>query len=409
MKRVLAVALGILTAIGGFVDVGELVFNSQAGARFGYNLIWVILVGMVGIMVYSEMCGRVAAVSARPVFDLVRERLSFTPGLVTLVAAQFVNLLTLVAEVGGAALVLELVLGPSYRWMGFPVAAVLALLVWFLPYDVLERAFAYFGLGLMVFVAGAVALHPDWMTAAKGMVPQVDSASPALYCYFIVGILGATMTPYEMYFYSSGGVEERWTPADMTDNRLNTFIGYPLGALIGIAIMVMAAEVFLPREVQPQFLATSVLGPAVAFGLVGVALALVGMFFAMAGAAFEVALSGAYSMAQFFGWQWGRLKRPGQTPRFTVAWVVMLLAAGLVVATGIDPVQVTEYSIIFATVALPLTYLPVLLVANDRQFMGGHANRWLANSFGVAYMVIISVVAVAAIPLMIVTKAGTSG
>ena len=72
MKQFLQIALGILSAIGGFVDIGDLVFNTQAGATFGFELMWVVVIGVVGIIVYSEMCGRVAAVSKRPVFDLVR-------------------------------------------------------------------------------------------------------------------------------------------------------------------------------------------------------------------------------------------------------------------------------------------------------------------------------------------------
>ena len=72
--KIFQVALGILAAIGGFVDIGDLVFNTQAGATFGFQLLWVVVIGVVGIIVYSEMCGRVAAISKRPVFDLVRER-----------------------------------------------------------------------------------------------------------------------------------------------------------------------------------------------------------------------------------------------------------------------------------------------------------------------------------------------
>ncbi|MGJ7416065.1 divalent metal cation transporter [Streptomyces cinereoruber] len=75
MKRLPAATLGILTAIGGFVDIGDLVASSLVGARFGFSLVWVLLVGVVGICVYAEMAGRVAAVAGRPAFDLVRERL----------------------------------------------------------------------------------------------------------------------------------------------------------------------------------------------------------------------------------------------------------------------------------------------------------------------------------------------
>ena len=79
MKKLLALTLGILTAVGGFVDIGDLVANSATGARFGLRLAWVVVVGVIGIMLFAEMSGRVAAISGRPVFDLVRERLGPVP------------------------------------------------------------------------------------------------------------------------------------------------------------------------------------------------------------------------------------------------------------------------------------------------------------------------------------------
>src|SRR5215212_40092 len=101
MKRVIQITLGILTAIGGFVDIGDLVANAETGARFGLKLAWVVPVGVIGIMVYADMAGRVAAVSGRPVFDLVRERLGPVVGLVNLLASFSINFLTLTAELAG--------------------------------------------------------------------------------------------------------------------------------------------------------------------------------------------------------------------------------------------------------------------------------------------------------------------
>jgi manganese transport protein len=79
MKRVLGVALGILTAIGGFLDIGDMVTNAVVGSRFGLSLAWVVVVGVIGICVFAQMSGRVAAVSGRATFELIRERLG--PGL----------------------------------------------------------------------------------------------------------------------------------------------------------------------------------------------------------------------------------------------------------------------------------------------------------------------------------------
>jgi manganese transport protein len=93
-------------------------------------------------------------------------------------------------------------------------------------------------------------------------------------------------------------------------------------------------------------------------------------------------------------------------PRFTLVWLVLILLGFLVVVTGVDPILVTEFSVIFSVVALPATYIPIFLVANDRAYMGTHANGWLANVFGIFFLVIILVVAVSAIPLMILSNMG---
>src|SRR3954464_9042400 len=149
--KIFKVALGILAAVGGLVDIGNLVFNVSAGATFGFQLLWVVVVGVVGIIVYSEMCGRVAAVAKRPVFDLVRERTGFGAGLSTLIASQIVNLLTCAAEVGGVAICLQLLSGLPYRLL-IPLAVIaLALCSWVLPFEWLERVFGYAGLGMLVF------------------------------------------------------------------------------------------------------------------------------------------------------------------------------------------------------------------------------------------------------------------
>jgi Mn2+/Fe2+ NRAMP family transporter len=111
-------------------------------------------------------------------------------------------------------------------------------------------------------------------------------------------------------------------------------------------------------------------------------------------------------LAQFLGWEWGRYRSPAGAPRFTLTWMVLLVLALGVVATGVDPVQLTEYAVIFSVVALPLTYLPILLVANDRSYMGRYVNGRVANTLGIVYFVLILLISSTAIPLMILTNVG---
>ena len=404
--KIFQVALGILAAIGGFVDIGDLVFNVSAGATFGYQLLWVVVIGVVGISVYSEMCGRVAAVSGKAVFDAVRERLGFSTGLMALVSAQVVNLMTLTAEIGGVAICLQLLSGLPYRWLILLAGVALAIVVWVTSFDWIERIFGYGGLCLLVFAVAAVKLHPDWRAVSHGFVPHMDTESPLLYAYFAVGLLGAAMTPYEVYFYSSGAIEERWGPKDLSLNKVNAMIGYGLGGFLSFALMIVGGALFLGKGIEPEFLGSITLGAEVPLGQVGLLLALVGILFAVSGAAIDTLFSGAYNLAQFLGWEWGRYRHPSGAPRFTLTWIVLLVLALGAVMTGVDPVQLTEFAVIFSAVALPLTYIPILLVANDRAYMREYVNGRLANTFGLIYLVLIMIISLTAVPLLILTNVG---
>jgi Mn2+/Fe2+ NRAMP family transporter len=388
------------------VDIGDLVFNVSAGATFGYQLLWVIPIGVVGIIVYSEMCGRVAAVSGKAVFDAIRERVGFKAGLGALVASEIVNLLTLTAEIAGVAIALQLLSGLPYRALLIVAAIALAVIIWVTSFEWIERLFGYGGLCMLVFAVAAVKLEPDWGHVASGFVPHVSQNEPLLYAYFVVGLLGAAMTPYEVYFYSSGGVEDGWSPKDLGLNRANAIIGYGLGGFLSVSLMIVGAALFVPHGISPEHLGTIALGSAEPLGEIGLLLALLGILFAVGGASIDTVFSGAYNLAQFCGWEWGRYRHPSGAPRFAITWLVLLLCGLLIAMTGVDAVALTEYAVIFSVVALPLTYLPILLVANDASYMGRHVNGRLANSLGVVYLVVIGLVAITAVPLLILTNAG---
>ncbi len=352
------------------------------------------------------MCGRVAAVSGRAVFDAIRERVGFKAGLGALVASEVVNLLTLAAEVGGVAIALQLLSGLPYRWLLVLAVVALAVIIWATSFEWLERIFGYAGLCLLVFAVAAVKLGPSWGEVGNGFVPHLPHHDKLLYAYFAIGLLGAAMTPYEVYFYSSGGVEDGWTPKDIGLNRANAIIGYGLGGFLSLSLMIVGGALFLPHGISPEHLGTIALGAENPFGRIGLLLALVGILFAVGGASIDTVFSGAYNLAQFCGWEWGRYRHPRGAPRFALTWIVLLALALLIVMTGVDPVVLTEYAVIFSVVALPLTYIPILLVANDESYMGRYRNGRLANGLGLVYLVVIMVVALTAIPLMVLTNVG---
>jgi manganese transport protein len=408
VKQSAQMLLGVLTAVGGFIELGDLVFLSQTGAQFRYQALWAVPVGVIGIGVYAEMCGRVAATSGKAVFEVVRERLGFSAGLSTLMAGQFVTLLTLAAEIGGVAIVLQLLFDLPNQLLIAAAGLVFLAVIWAMPFEWIERLFGLMGLGLLVFVVSALDTTPDWGALGEGLVPSWNGSDPVLYGYFAVGVVAAAFMPYEIYFYSSGGIEEGWERPALRLNRMTVIFGWSMGLLLAMAIMVTAAQVLEPRSIQPELLGTVGLGVQLPLGDAGLLIGLLGMLFAIGGATAETALSCGYNIAQFLGWEWGKFRRPSGAPRFTLTAMVMLIIGVLIIITGLDAVQVTELAVIFGVVALPLSYLPVLLVANDPTYMGDQTNGRLANVLGWLYFVLISVVALAAVPLMIATNMGQS-
>jgi manganese transport protein len=404
VKAIFKIALGIIAAVGGFLDIGDLVFNTQAGALYRYDLLWAVALGTLGIAVYAEMSGRVAAVTQRPVFDVIRMRMGFGMGLVALLASTFVNVLTVAAELGGLAIVLTLLFDAAFSLFVVVAAILLVLVVALLPFGGIERIFGYGGLLLLVLVATAFHQSPDWGAVAHGFVPSFSS-SP-LYFYFVVGVFAAALMPYEVHFYSSGAIEEGWTEENLRENRLNAIIGYALGGLLAVALVVVSGYLFHPIGVDPTDLGTVALPAQGAFGETGLLMALGGMLFCVGGAAVDSSFAASYNLAQFLGWEWGRSRGPKKAPRFTASWLLFLFLAMLIVLSGINPVEITEYSVIFAVVALPLTYLPILLIGGDRSFMGDHVNGRFSRALGWAFFAIIVVLALAAIPLLLATNGG---
>jgi len=409
VSRILEIFLGILTAMGGFVEIGELTFMMNAGSLFNYRLLWVVVIGVVGIIVYGEIAGRIAAVRGQAVFNVVRERAGIRLGLLTLVAATLVCLLTCAAEIGAIAMLWELVTAWPYRLLLVLGLVFFLLVIWFLPFKAIERVFGLMGLLMTVFIVVAWKMHPDWSQATAGLVPSIPAVSSdkqLLYAYYAVALVSSVMLPYETYFYASGAIEDRWTPRDINLNRIIVIVGFALGGVLAAALMSIGSQFLGPHQIEAGLPGTAGLAAASEMGRAGLWLALIGMFFAFAGAAIETAMSSAYDVCQFFGWRWGKFCPPRTAPRFVLSWGIVLLLATLIVMTGVDPIKVVEYSIIFSVVILPLTYFPLMAISRDADVMGVYVNGVVANTLGWLYFVLICIAAVAAIPLLVLTHGG---
>ena len=409
MKNILGITLGIMTALGGFVDLGQIVFTTQAGALFGYQLMWAIALGTAAIIIYMEMCGRVAVVAKEPVFAVVHTRLGKKLGLAALIASNLLNLITCAAEIGGIAILLHLLTGWPEKLLLVATTLALGMMVLLFRFQWIERTLGLSGLMMIVFAVSAVTLHPDWGQLAHGLIPKVsepDTKHTLLYWYFAVGIFSAMLMEYEVHFYSSGAIEEDWTPKDLAENFLVAAFGSLLGSLLTVGLLALGVILFLPRAIFPQTLSTAVFSGAFPFAQKALIAAIAGCLACLAGATVETALSGGYNVCQFFNLKWGKNVPPKSAPVFTGTWVAMFTLAMVIALTGVRPLQLVNISIVFGMVVMPFTYYPVLRTASDKNVMGKHVNRKFDDVIGGVVLVFVTIAALAAIPLMVLTHSG---
>lgn len=401
MKKLLQLSLGIVTSVGGFLEVGSIATSAQAGAEFSYQLLWPLVLGTIVLIFLVEMSGRLAAVSKLTVSGAMRARFGFDYFVVPLVTLVLVIYLVLAAEIGGASFALQLVTGISYRWWAVPVALFAWLLLWKGPFSVVERWVPLVGLVTVVFLVGALKLDPDWGAVARGLIPTRPSHDKTHYWFLVVSILGATVAPYLMYFYSAGAVEGKWDQSYLSINRFIATMGMSFGGILAVAVLVSSAEVFHPAGMKLDGYDQITLVLTGTLGSWGFYLFAASLFIGCLGAILEIALAVAYMTSQGMGWRWGQDKEPRQVPRYALVYTVILALAPWLIVLGLSPLAVTNLSMALTAATLPVAILPFIVLMNDPVYAGEHTNGLIGNVVVVFTIVMACVLAVVTIPLQL--------
>jgi len=399
VNKIREIALGIVTSIGGFLDVGAIATAAEAGSSFEFQLIWTIVLGTICVIALVEMSGRLSAVSKHTLADAVRERLGFNFFIFPLIAEVIVDFLVLGAEIGGVCIALQLVTGISFQWWALPVAFAIWLLLWKGTFGLIENGISFLGLITLAFVVATFKLRPALPAVAGGLLPTIPQQDTAHYLFIAVSILGALISPYLFYFYSAGAVEDKWDRSHLGVNRAVAGLGMGFGSLVSLGVLIVAAQVLHPRGIQVDSYEQVALMLTQPFGYWGFVLFAASLGVACFGAALEVSLDTAYILAQAFGWNWGETLHPKEAARFSFVYTVFVFLASLLMVVGIDPLQLTLFSMALTAVILPLTIIPFLVLMNDRSYVGDHCNGWISNTITIFTIVLTFVLAIVAIPL----------
>jgi Mn2+/Fe2+ NRAMP family transporter len=402
MNKALQITLGIVTSVGGFLEIGSVATAAQAGASFGYQLLWAVLLGTICLIFLVEMAGRLSAVSKHTVVDVMRERFGFPFFSIVMVAIVLVAFMVLVAELGGMALALQILTGVSFPWWAVPMSLLVWLLMWKGTFGMIENGASMLGLVTISFVVAAIKLHPDWTHAASGFIPRLSSSDRAHYGFIAVSILGASISPYLMYFYSSGAIEDKWDETYIPMNRVIAGLGMSFGGFLSMAVLIAAALALQPKGIQIDKFEQASLLMTTALPKWGFYLFAASMFFACLGAALEISLAISYFFAQGLGWNWSEDLQPSNDARFAFTYTVIILLACIPLLLRIDPLKITVMSMALTSATLPLAIVPFLLLMNDPRYLQKHCNGWISNSVVAIVIVISFVLALISIPLEII-------
>ena len=381
-RRVLRFAgPGLLISIG-YMDPGNWATAIEAGSRYGYHLLFVVLLASLAGMAVQCLCSRLGIATGRDLAQLCRERYSKRSARVQWLLAEISIIATDLAEVLGCALAFHLLLGCSLT-TGIALTAFDTLLVLALQGRGFRRLEAIM-LALVMTIVGCffvelVLIKPYWPDVFEGFKPSLSAISDAAPLYIAIGIIGATVMPHNLYLHSSI-VQTRLTGSDYASkldavrlSRIDTIGSLALALLVNAAILILAAAAFHQTgntdvvEIQDAYrMLDPLVGGAMASILFGVALLASGQ-----SSTFTGTIAGQVIMEGYLN-----LKIPCWQRRLITRGLALVPASLGVWLMGDDAVgKLLILSQVVLSLQLPFALYPLIRMTSDKQLMGPFANR----------------------------------
>ena len=358
-------------------DAGGIATYSQAGADFGYSLLWTLVPITGALILVQEICARMGVVTGKGLSDLIRERFGVRTTFYVMLALLLANLGNTVAEFSGIAQSLEIFNIP--RWVSVPVCAVG---VWLLVIKgtarIVERIFLVACLVYLAYVISGFMAKPDWGEVIVGTLkPQLQWTGSAL--TMVVTVVGTTIAPW-MQFYLQAAVVEKGIPLSRYKLcRLDVVVGCIATDVVAFfIILACGATIFKAGgHINDAKDAAVALGPLA--GKYASILFAIGLFNASLFASSILPLSTAYCICEGFGWESGIDKRREEAPQFYFLYTaIIVLGAGLVLLPGLPLLKVMLLSQTANGVLLPFVLIFILILARDERLMGAYRNgKWL--------------------------------
>jgi NRAMP (natural resistance-associated macrophage protein)-like metal ion transporter len=363
-------------------DSGGILTYSQAGAQYGYTLLWTMIPITLALIVVQEMCARMGVVTGKGLSDLIREEFGLRVTFVMMVLLVIVNYTNVITEFIGIAGSLHLF--HVSRFVSVPIAAVV---VWFLAvrgdYKQVEKIFLIASVVYIAYIFAGVLSQPSWHDASLATIEMPPrTAWTRDYIYMAIGVVGTTIAPWMQFYLQASIVEKGIRVKDYAASRLDVVVGSIFTDIVAWFIIVAcAATLFIHGMGAIQVPADAADAMRPLAGNYAFLLFAFGLFNASLFAASVLPLSTAYTVCEGLGFESGVDKSFKEAPFFY--WLYTLLIAGGAIAVLILPdsklVSMAILSQVLNGVLLPIVIVLMLILINRKDLMGEHKNSPLFN------------------------------
>jgi Mn2+/Fe2+ NRAMP family transporter len=363
-------------------DAGGIWTYSQAGAQFGYGLLWTMIPMTLALIVVQEMTARMGAVTGKGLSDLIREEFGFRITFLLMVGLVLTNFGNVVAEFAGIASSLSLFGIPI--WVSVPFCAVL---VWLMvvkgSYQSVEKVFLAASFIYLAYIFAGALAHPDWKAAGMATLvpPDRHLFRSSTYLYMVIGVIGTTITPWMQFYLQSSVVEKGITEKQYGASRLDVIVGCIFTDVVAWFIVVAcAATLFVHGQHDLRDGAQAAYSLRPLAGKFAYILFAVGLFNASLFAASILPISTAYAVCEGLGVESGLDKKFSEAPFFYWLYTGLIAAgAGVILWPNLPLVKITILSQVINGAVLPFVLIAMLLLINKRELMGRHTNSRFFN------------------------------
>ena len=369
-------------------DAGGITTWSVVGSRYGYSMLWMLVLITPVLAVVQEMNARVGVVTGRGLAGLIRENFSLRVTALAILVTVVANFGTTVAEFSGIAAASDLLGVPSY--LAVPLlAAAIWLLVTRGSYRKVERILLALGFVLVTYVVAGIMAEPDWSAAAHGaLVPSVQLNT--LWLFTAIAAVGTTLTPWGQFFIQAAVVDKKVSLKQYVYTRREIYAGSVFMTTIDFFIVVACAATLYPEGIvvtsaQDAAMALQPFLGAAATYLFGFGLLSVSVL-----AASVLPLATAYVVCEAFGFESGLDSSFREAPVFNgIITFLMFVPAAIAIIPGLPLVSVILVAQMLNGVLLPVILLFTLRIVNNPQVMGEHVNGPVRNTIAWTFCVVL--------------------